>query len=136
MPLNASDIVPGIPLGRGVALIDSHPEGLFALYKPCRILSHPNSEGDRRRSLIQASWSQDRERYMWKDGKNFHRFYLLHRLDALTSGVILGCMDFNLARELKQQFSKQKVVKTYYALVSGSINESKFEWQDVFSCCS
>ena len=93
MPLNASDIFPGIPLGRGVSILDTHPEGLVALHKPCRVLSHPNSEADRKRSLIQASWSQDRERYIWKDGEKSHRLYLLHRLDALTSGVILGCVN-------------------------------------------
>ena len=131
MPLNASTIFPGIPLGRGVTILDTHPEGLVALYKPCRILSHPNSETDRKLCLIQASWSKDRERYLWKNGKDTHRFYLLHRLDALTSGVILGCVNPNLARELKQQFSKQKVAKTYYALVSGFVQDSKSEWQDV-----
>ena len=130
MPLNISEIIPGIPLGRGVSIAATHPEGLVALNKPSRILSHPNSESDKKRSLIQAAWSTDRERYLWKDGGKSHRFYLLHRLDSATSGVILGCVNPNLARELKTQFSKRKVAKSYYAVVSGLCKDTDCSWHD------
>jgi len=131
MPLNSSDIIPDMPLGRGVSIIVAHPEGLVALEKPCRILSHPNIDADRKRSLLNASWSKDRERFLWKVGEQSFRLYLLHRLDSATSGVILGCLNPNLARELKTQFSKRKVAKTYHAIVSGIAKDSDKLWRDL-----
>ena len=131
MPLNPSDIVRELPLGTGVSVIGSHPEGLVALEKPCRILSHPNVEADRRRSLLTASWSTDRERYAWRVDDKLYRFFLLHRLDSATSGVLLGCLNPNMARELKLQFSKRRVAKSYRAIVSGIAKDKDTRWQDL-----
>lgn len=131
MPLNPSDIIRELPLGRGVTVIGKHPEGLVALEKPCNVLSHPNIEADRRRSLLNASWSKDRERYLWKIGEKTHWFYLLHRLDSATSGIILGCVNPNLSRELKLQFSQRRVTKTYHAIVAGLARESDSSWRDL-----
>ena len=131
MPLNLSDIVSDMPLGKGVKVLSVHDAGLVALEKPPRVLSHPNVEADRRRSLLNASWSKDRERYLWKVGDKSHRFYLLHRLDSATSGVILGCINPNLARELKGQFAKRRVSKRYQAIVFGRARENDPEWKDL-----
>ena len=131
MPINVSDIVPEIPLGKGVKVLAVHGEGLIALEKPIRTLSHPNVEADRRKSLLNASWSKDRERYVWKVGDKSHRFYLLHRLDSATSGVILGCINPNLARELKSQFSKRRVSKSYHAIVMGAARDNDTHWKDL-----
>lgn len=131
MPADYSEIVPEIPLGKGVKILAVHAEGLVALEKPTRLLSHPNVDADRRRSLLNASWSKDRERYMWKVGDKSQRFYLLHRLDSATSGVILGCVNPNLARELKGQFSKRRVSKVYHAIVSGYARATDTEWKDL-----
>ncbi len=131
MSADLSDIIPEIPLGKGVKILGIHAEGLVALEKPTRILSHPNVEADRWKSLLNASWSKDRERYMWKVGDKSHRFYLLHRLDSATSGVILGCINPNLSRELKGQFSKRKVSKSYHAVVMGLARENDTHWKDL-----
>ena len=131
MPVNLSNIVPEIPLGKGVKVLAVHAEGLVALEKPTRLLSHPNVDADRRRSLLNASWSKDRERYMWKVGEKSHRFYLLHRLDSATSGILLGCVNPNLARELKGQFSKRRVSKVYHAVVMGYARKEDSEWKDL-----
>ena len=131
MPLNAADIVPEIPLGKAVSVVGLHAEGLVALEKPCSILSHPNSETDNKRSLLTASWSKDRERYMWKVGNKSYRLYLLHRLDSATSGVLIGCVNPNLARELKAQFSKRRVSKTYFAIVLGRATDKELTWRDL-----
>jgi tRNA pseudouridine65 synthase len=131
MSLNVSDIVPEIPLGKGVTVLAVHAEGLVALEKPCGVLSHPNNASDEKRSLLHAAWSKDRERYIWKVGDTSYRFFLLHRLDSATSGVILGCVNPNMARELKDQFSKRKVSKSYTAVVAGRANPSEKVWRDL-----
>jgi len=93
-------------------------------------LSHPNVKLDKKRCLLDASWSADRERYIWKIENKSFRFYLLHRLDSATSGVIVGCVNPNLVRDLKGQFSKRRVAKSYTAIVAGAAKESDDEWTD------
>lgn len=131
MPLNLSEILARIPLSKGVFILGTHPEGLVALHKPCRVLSHPNRKPNEGRSLLEASWSADRERYAWKTEEQTHRFFLLHRLDSATSGVILGCVNPHLARELKSQFSKRKVSKRYQAVVFGKAEKLEPDWRDL-----
>jgi 23S rRNA-/tRNA-specific pseudouridylate synthase len=130
MALSLQDVVQNLPLGKGVKVLAIHPSGLIALEKPHGVLSHPNVEVDRRRSLLNASWSKDRERYAWKIGDGSERLYLLHRLDAATSGVILACLNQDLARALKKEFSKRNVSKTYRAVVSGMARKSDTLWKD------
>ena len=130
MALSLQEVVQSLPLGKGVTVLSVHPEGLIALEKPNGVLSHPNVEADQRRSLLHASWSKDRERYAWKVGEKSQRLYLLHRLDAATSGVILACLNPELARVLKKEFSKRQVAKTYMAVVVGTARESDTIWKD------
>ncbi len=134
MSINVQTILESIPLGKGVKVISFHPAGIIALNKPIGVLSHPNTSADQRRSLLNCSWSADRERFIWKNeaGKN-HLFYLLHRLDSATSGVILGCVNPDLVKELKKQFSKRRVTKTYRAIVSGKPNKREEYWKDILT---
>jgi tRNA pseudouridine65 synthase len=128
--MDLDSIVESLPLGRNVKVLNVHPLGLIALEKPCSILSHPNVDTDRNRSLLRAGWSKDRERFAWKIGDQSVRFYLLHRLDSATSGVILGCVNPNLVLELKKEFSKRRVSKTYMAIVGGLVREDDTLWRD------
>ncbi len=128
--MELDSVFESLPLGRNVKVLGVHPLGLVALEKPCGVLSHPNVEADRNRSLLRAGWSKDRERYAWKLGEKSARFYLLHRLDSATSGVILGCVNPNLARELKKEFAKRRVSKTYTAVVGGIVRDSDTHWKD------
>lgn len=130
MAPSLQEVIQSLPLGKGVTVLSVHPEGLIALEKPNDVLSHPNVEADQRRSLLNASWSKDRERYAWKVGEGSGRLYLLHRLDSATSGVILACFDPDLARVLKKQFSMRNVAKTYMAVVGGIARESDTLWKD------
>lgn len=57
-------------------------------------------------------------------------FFLLHRLDSPTSGVILGSFDAALAREVKRAFQTNQIQKTYRALVFGTPRERKSTWLD------
>ena len=119
-----------IPLGRGVSVIEAHPEGLVALEKPFRILSHPNSREERTRSLLTCHWNSQRERYLWKRGEETFQFDLLHRLDSPTSGVILGCVNPAMTENLRNQFSRRRVSKSYLAVVAGLSREKQSHWKD------
>ncbi|MCB1123884.1 MAG: RNA pseudouridine synthase, partial [Verrucomicrobiae bacterium] len=131
MSLDLPEILAEMPLAQGVYILGTHPQGLVALHKPCRVLSHPNQKEEKRRSLLDAEWSSDRERYSWNSQDRALRFYLLHRLDSATSGVILGCVNPNLAQELKSQFSRRKVSKRYQAVVFGKADKLEPTWRDL-----
>jgi len=120
-----------LPFHPGVSIIKTHPSGIIALNKPTAVMSHPNKAGDERRSLLTCKWDAQRECFSRKarDGRT-HRFFLLHRLDSATSGVILGCTSPQLAAELKKQFSERNVSKTYYAVVAGAPRQRRELWKD------
>jgi tRNA pseudouridine65 synthase len=115
-----------LPLGQGVKILKTHETGLIALHKPDGIMSHPNDSQRNPKALLTCAYALDTERYYWHGGELF----LLHRLDSPTSGVILGCTDFTLARAVKKAFEENAVQKTYRALVFGSPAAKKEIWQD------
>ena len=57
-----------LPLNRGVHLLSHNEDGLVALEKPAGALSHPNVEGESRRSLLMADYDLKEECYQWIDG--------------------------------------------------------------------
>ncbi len=115
-----------LPLGQNVTLLNSLETGLIALHKPDGIMSHPNETRANPKALLTCNYDLEHERYYWHGGELF----LLHRLDSPTSGVILGCTDFALARAIKKAFEDNTVQKTYRALVFGSPVSKKETWQD------
>lgn len=52
--------------------------------------------------------------------QGFEDLRIVHRLDAVTSGVVLFARNKTFARNAMLCFSKSKVKKTYYARVSGN----------------
>ena len=113
-------------LHAGVEVISISTEGLWAFDKPSGVLSHPNGLGDQDKSLIEAPYDFDEEAYVTEDGL----FYLLHRLDGPTSGVILGTPHAALAREVKELMRARKVKKTYMAIVAGQPKKDREMWID------
>jgi 23S rRNA pseudouridine1911/1915/1917 synthase len=84
----------------------------FAVFnKPAGLLCHPNSK-DTPYSLIDEIISLY--------GKNAS---LVHRLDRLTSGLILISKDKDSDFILKQVFEKREIIKEYEAIVSGYVKE-------------
>ena len=120
------EIDQGLPLGHGVSILKILETGLIALHKPDGIMSHPNEIRANPKALLTCAYDLENERYYWKGGELF----LLHRLDSPTSGVILGCSDFALARAIKKAFEDNTIQKTYRALVFGSPASKKEIWQD------
>ncbi|MBO6584674.1 MAG: RNA pseudouridine synthase [Gracilimonas sp.] len=56
--------------------------------------------------------------------KGFKNLRIVHRLDAVTSGLVLFARNKSFAQQAMICFSESKVQKTYYALVSGNPEEN------------
>ena len=120
-----------LPLGRDVSVITFDANGLAALAKPSGVLSHPNTYGEEKRSLLQARYNLDGEYFQWTDAQGgTQKVWLLNRLDSATSGVILICADETLASVMKAHFKRKQVRKVYHALVFGKPHASTQLWRD------
>ena len=105
--------------------------GLAALDKPEGVLSHPNTPRDEGRSLVRARYDSDEECFEWKGPGGARRLWLINRLDSATSGLILAASSAELAREIRAQFQRRQVRKTYQALVFGKPRQPAETWKDV-----
>ncbi len=121
-----------LPLGRGVRVLARDANGLLALEKPEKLLSHPNSPRDRGKALLRAAYDPDQECYFFGAGPDGepYRVWLLNRLDSATSGVILAAADRRTAAAVRKVFAASKVVKTYFALVFGTPRPARQRWKD------
>jgi 23S rRNA-/tRNA-specific pseudouridylate synthase len=130
-------LIAGLPLGNGVAILESLPCGLIAFSKPAGVLSHPNARSDEARSLLIAPYSLEDECYRWKQGpgesSEIRLLWLLNRLDSATSGVILAAGDAALASGIRAQFKKKRIRKIYCALVFGAPSVPGQVWRDRLS---
>lgn len=114
-----------LPWNKGVNII-CEKQGLIAVEKPCQVLSHPNDIKSNK-SLLLAPYDMNREAYATKDGW----VYLLNRLDAPTSGVLLLTRDVSVAKKVREAFNKHAIQKMYQALVKGRCVLPKMAlWQD------
>ena len=129
---SAKNFWAGLPLGRGVELLQHDANGLAAFAKPAGVLSHPNAPGEEPRSLLMANYEIAGEYFEWTtvDGAK-QRLWLLNRLDAATSGVILAAASQELAKEVRTQFKGKQVKKTYAALVFGTPSKAVELWRDM-----
>lgn len=133
MSAASSNFWKNLPLVAGVEPLGHDANGLGALAKPAGVLSHPNGRGeDRGRALLEADYDLAAECFVWKDpaGGDLRRLWLLNRLDSATSGVILVAADGALAADVKAQFQRQAVAKTYVALVFGVPRAPRDLWRD------
>lgn len=124
-----------LPLGRNVRLLKHDLHGLAAFDKPAGVLSHPNAGGDEPRSLLTVRYRPEGEYYEWtpEKGQPPRRLWLLNRLDSATSGVILVAGHETLAQEIRAQFRRKQVRKTYQALVFGAPRQATEVWRDTIS---
>ena len=121
-----------LALGRGVTLLGHDANGLAAFSKPAGVLSHPNAAGDEPRSLLNARYDFEDECFEWTHPGDATpaKLWLLNRLDAATSGVILAAADGELAKEIRAQFKRKQVRKVYQALVFGAPRQPMELWRD------
>jgi len=115
------------PFAPGVKIV-CEAEGLIAVYKPEGLRAHPN-EPDvvDKGAMIAAPYDFKRECYSLPNKLNI---YLLHRLDAPTSGLILLCTNRALTDKVRDLFEKHLVHKTYEALVFGNVGRGFQTWRD------
>ncbi len=124
----------GVPLGAGVSRVAVDANGLAALNKPEGVLSHPNGPRDVARSLLTAPYDGEAECFEWPaPGGGVHRLWLINRLDSATSGLILAASDGAVAREVRSQFQRRRVRKTYEALVFGVPRKPSETWKDLLN---
>ena len=107
------------PLGPGVEIVKQGPAGLYALNKPSGVRSQPKEGSKDPQALLTCSYSLKDEAYHIPPDKGGGKVWLLHRLDAGTSGVILVADQEQTAEEVKKAFEEHRVKKTYVALVFG-----------------
>ena len=131
MSPTADDFWSDVPFGPGVARVALDPNGLAALDKPEGVLSHPNAPRDEGRSLLRARYDEEEECFEWPGPGGARRLWLINRLDSATSGLILAATGAALAREVRAQFQKRQVRKTYVALVFGKPIQAAEAWRDV-----
>ena len=79
---------------------------LLVLFKPTGMLSVPGKTDE----VSLASWAQAR----WPDA------LLVHRLDMLTSGIVLVAKNMEAYQHLQAQFASRTVKKKYLAIIKGS----------------
>ena len=105
---------------------------MLAFDKPAGVLSHPNMNSERPRSLLTCDYSIAGEFFSWTDAAGtLRRIWLLNRLDSHTSGVILGVLDNGeLAKAVRALFLHKHVRKVYHALVFGQPSQATAVWKD------
>lgn len=92
--------------------------------------SHPNESRADAKALLDAPFDADGEFYAWREGDAERRAYLLHRLDAPTSGLILCALDADVAQAAREAFAGRDVRKVYYAVVQGRAPRAEKLWRD------
>ena len=93
-------------LHQGVVVI-YEDDAIAAVYKPSGMLSVPGKADD----YSVATWAKER----WADSM------LPHRLDLLTSGIMLVAKNAEAYHHLQEQFTDRTIKKKYLAVVEGEI---------------
>lgn len=71
-------------------------------------------------SVLPEGWDRDANYLIKELGKTFNKIWTVHRIDKLTSGIILFALNAEAHRSLNIQFEKRQVEKKYHALVNGN----------------
>jgi len=131
--MDSQTIIENLPLGDHVKCMDIQPQTtLFTLEKPVNLKTHPNRPGSvDKKALLLAPYDLKEESYLCEfPGHEPLPVYVLNRLDSPTSGLVLLCLDHEVARKTRKLFKERKVTKTYYAIVKGSPKTTSGLWKD------
>lgn len=96
---------------------------VLVLNKPAKVYSHPQryDESDNLLSFIRQNYE---DQILTINEQNYDRG-LLYRLDFETSGVMIYIKNFDLLKELRDQFHTLVKIKEYEAIVSGEFKGEK-----------
>jgi tRNA pseudouridine65 synthase len=120
-----------LPLVSGARVVAHDAGGLGAIDKPAGVRSHPNGGRPDAGALLTVSYDASEQCYRWAGGEGQPQCaWLLNRLDAGTSGVLLLALDAAVAAAVRAQFERHAVEKRYLALVFGHAQPARQTWQD------
>lgn len=124
-----------LPLGRGVRVIAVDAQGLVALEKPADIKTHPNDGAPDEESLLAAPYDAEAECYRWEPVADMpadapRALWLLNRLDAPTSGIVMAALNEKAALAGRACFAGEGAEKIYYAIVRKNVQPGKGMWRD------
>jgi RluA family pseudouridine synthase len=71
-------------------------------------------------SVLPDGWEKDSEYLVKKLEEPYGKIFIVHRLDKITSGVMVFARDAETHRALNLQFENHEAQKTYHALVEGN----------------
>jgi RluA family pseudouridine synthase len=71
-------------------------------------------------SVLPDGWEKDSEYLAKMLEEQFGKIFIVHRLDKITSGVMVFARDAETHRALNIQFEKHEAQKTYHAIVEGN----------------
>ena len=97
-------------------------DGFIVFNKPAGLLTHPTSNSNKETSLLDSLI----ERYpaVLKWGEEL-RQGIIHRLDKVTSGLLVCAYEEESFLAIKKEFAARTVKKTYYAFVENMITTEK-----------
>src|SRR5688572_12757102 len=70
-------------------------------------------------SVLPEGWDPDAPYLVKMLEQEYGRIWVIHRIDKITSGVIVFALTAETHRDLNIQFEKHQVEKTYHAIVNG-----------------
>jgi RluA family pseudouridine synthase len=71
-------------------------------------------------SVLPDGWEKDSEYLVKRLEEQFGKMFIVHRLDKITSGVMVFARDAETHRALNIQFENHDAQKTYHAIVEGN----------------
>ena len=87
------------------------------LYEDRRLLGVDKPAG---LSVLPDGWEKDSDYLVRKLEEKFAKIYIVHRLDKITSGVMVFARDAETHRALNTQFETHMAQKTYHAILEGN----------------
>jgi len=71
-------------------------------------------------SVLPDGWEKDSQYLVKMLEEEFGKIFIVHRLDKITSGVMVFARDAETHRALNHQFENHEAQKTYHAIVEGN----------------
>ena len=71
-------------------------------------------------SVLPDGWEKDSDYLVKKLEAQYGKIFIVHRLDKITSGVMVFALDADTHRALNMQFEKHEAEKVYHAIVEGN----------------
>lgn len=70
-------------------------------------------------SVLPEGWDKDAAYLVKTLEEQFEKIWVVHRIDKITSGIIVFALNAEAHRSLNIQFEKHQVEKKYHALING-----------------